>query len=101
MKEQLAEAASEWGIDPKAEMYKLPAMHAGSYAERDAEITLGLWQELKKEIIQQDLEDIFDLRDRPLPCLVDMRFKGVRVDIERAQAMKKSLIAEEKEILSI
>jgi DNA polymerase-1 len=96
----LAEAASEWGIDPKAEMYKLPAMHAGSYAERDAEITLGLWQELKKEIIQQDLEDIFDLETDLFPCLVDMRFKGVRVDIERAQAMKKSLIAEEKEILS-
>ena len=29
MKEHYAEAASEWGIDPKAEMYKLPAMHAG------------------------------------------------------------------------
>ena len=71
----LAEAAEEWGIDPKAEMYKLPAMHAGSYAERDAEITLGLWQELKKEIIHQDLEDIFDLETDLFPCLVDMRFK--------------------------
>ena len=57
----LAEAASEWGIDPKSEMYKLPSMHVGSYAERDAEITLGLWQEMKKEIIHQDLEDVFDL----------------------------------------
>ena len=47
----LAEAAQEWGIDPKAEMYKLPAMHVGAYAERDAEVTLGLWQELKREII--------------------------------------------------
>ena len=37
----LAEAAEEWGIDPKAEMYKLPAMHVGSYAERDAEVTFG------------------------------------------------------------
>ena len=42
----LAEAASEWGIDPKAEMYKLPAMHVGAYAERDAEVTFGLWQEM-------------------------------------------------------
>ena len=95
----LAEAAQEWGIDPKAEMYKLPAMHVGAYAERDAEVTLGLWQELKKEIIQQDLEDIFDLETDLFPCLVDMRFKGVRVDIEGAQALKKLLITEEKEIL--
>ena len=46
----LQEAAKEWGIDPKAEMYKLPSLFVGEYAEKDAEITLALWQELKKEI---------------------------------------------------
>ena len=95
----LAEAASEWGIDPKAEMYKLPAMHVGSYAERDAEVTLGLWQEMKKEIISQDLEDIFDLESDLFPCLVDMRFKGVRVDIEKAHAMKKEFKTAEQNLL--
>ena len=95
----LAEAAEEWGIDPKSEMYKLPAMHVGAYAERDAEVTLGLWQEMKKEIISQDLEDIFDLESDLFPCLVDMRFKGVRVDAERAHAMKAELISQEKELL--
>ena len=33
----LQEAAKDWGVDPKAEMYKLPAMYVGEYAERDAE----------------------------------------------------------------
>ena len=96
----LAEAASGWGIDPKGEMYKLPAMHVGFYAERDAELTLGLWQEFKKEIINQDLEAIFDLETDLFPCLVDMRFKGVRVDVERAQALKKQLMTEENELLT-
>ena len=96
----LNEAAEGWGIDPKAEMYKLPAMHVGAYAERDAEITLGLWQELKKEIINQDLEDIFDLETELFPCLVDMRFKGVRVDVERAHQMKKDFIKQENELLT-
>ena len=95
----LAEAAEEWGIDPKSEMYKLPAMHVGAYAERDAEVTLGLWQEMKKEIINQDLEDIFDLESDLFPCLVDMRFKGVRVDVERAHQMKKEFVTQEKELL--
>jgi DNA polymerase I-like protein with 3'-5' exonuclease and polymerase domains len=95
----LAEAASEWGIDPKSEMYKLPAMHAGAYAERDAEVTFGLWQEMKKEIISQDLEDIFDLESDLFHCLVDMRFKGVRVDIERAHQMKKEMKTAEQELL--
>ena len=95
----LAEAASEWGIDPKSEMYKLPAMHAGAYAERDAEVTLGLWQEMKKEIINQDLEDIFDLESDLFHCLVDMRFKGVRVNIERAHQMKKEMKTAEQDLL--
>ena len=96
----LAEAAEEWGIDPKAEMYKLPAMHVGAYAERDAEATFGLWQEMKKEIISQDLEDIFDLETELFPCLVDMRFKGVRVDIDKAQAMKKEFKQAEYDLLN-
>ena len=96
----LAEAASEWGIDPKSEMYKLPSMHVGSYAERDAEITLGLWQEMKKEILHQDLEDIFDLETELFPCLVDMKFKGVRVDLDKAHLMKKQLVKEERDLLT-
>ena len=95
----LAEAAAEWGINPKSEMYKLPSMHVGAYAERDAEVTLGLWQEMKKEIINQDLEDIFDLESDLFPCLVDMRFKGVRVDVERAHKMKKEFKKAEQDLL--
>ena len=60
----LYEAAKSWGVDPKAEMYKLPAMYVGAYAERDAQLTLELWQELKKEILHQDIEDIFDMETK-------------------------------------
>ena len=58
----LYEAAKSWGVDPKAEMYKLPAMYVGAYAERDAQLTLELWQELKKEIIHQDIQAIFKMK---------------------------------------
>ena len=70
----LYEAAKSWGVDPKAEMYKLPAMYVGAYAERDAQLTLELWQELKKEIVHQDIEDIFNMETKLFPVLVDMRF---------------------------
>jgi len=96
----LSEAAAEWGIDPKSEMYKLPSLNVGAYAERDAEATFGLWQEMKKEIISQDTQSIFDLETDLFPCLVDMRFKGVRVDVEGAQKLKKTLIEEERAILT-
>jgi DNA polymerase I-like protein with 3'-5' exonuclease and polymerase domains len=95
----LYEAAKSWGVDAKAEMYKLPAMYVGDYAEKDAELTLELWQELKKEIIHQDISSIFNLETELFPCLVDMRFLGVRVDVEGAQQLKQQLVAQEKELL--
>jgi len=97
----LYEAAKSWGVDAKAEMYKLPAIYVGEYAEKDAEITLELWQELKKEINHQDLNSIFELETELFPCLVDMRFLGVRVDIEAAHQLKDKLSLEEKECLQI
>jgi DNA polymerase I-like protein with 3'-5' exonuclease and polymerase domains len=95
----LAETAKEWGIDPKSEMYKLPAMYVGEYAEQDARLTLELWQEMKKEIIAQDIESIFQLETSLFPCLVDMRFLGVRVDIEAAHQLKQKLVQEENQCL--
>jgi len=95
----LYEAAKSWGVDPKAEMYKLPAMYVGAYAERDAQLTFELWQECKKEILHQDLGSIFDLETDLFPCLVDMRFLGVRVNQEQAAIEKKTLIEQEKKML--
>jgi DNA polymerase I-like protein with 3'-5' exonuclease and polymerase domains len=97
---ELINAAKEWGVDPKAEMWKLPAMYVGSYAERDAELTLQLWQHLQKEISNQDLAAIFDLETNLFPCLVDMKFNGVRVDVEKAHKLKEQLASEEKQILT-
>ena len=95
----LYEAAKSWGGDPKAEMYKLPAMYVGAYAERDAQLTLELWQELKKEIIHQDIQSIFKMEMELFPCLVDMRFLGVRVNQEQAAIEKKTLVEQEKKML--
>ncbi len=97
----LYEAAKSWGVDPKAEMYKLPAIYVGAYAEKDAELTLELWQELKKEILHQDIQSIFELETELFPCLVDMRFLGVRVDEEGAHQLKQQLVAQEKECLQL
>ena len=60
----LKEAAESWGIDPKKELYKLPAMYVGNYAEKDAELTLELFKVLSREISKQNLTNVFDLRYR-------------------------------------
>ena len=54
---------------------------------------------MKKEIMSQDIEDIFNLETELFPCLVDMRFLGVRVDMDAAHRLKEELVAEEKQCL--
>ena len=95
----LYKAAKEFGVDPKKEMYKLPSMHVGEYAEYDARLTYDLYVFNKKEIDEQNLHDIYDLETRLQPCLIDMRANGVRVDLEQAEVAKKLLSKREKELM--
>jgi len=96
---ELNQVAKEWGLDPKADMWKLPSMYVGNYAERDAELTLNLWKIMQKELIDQDLGSIFELETDLFPCLVDMKFKGVRVDVEGAHKLKQQLASKEEILL--
>ena len=95
----LNEAAKSRGLDPKAEMWKLPASEVGAYAEKDAELTFKLWQHVKKLLVEDDCEDIFNLETDLFPCLVDMRFLGVRVDVTRANQLKKELTTQEERLI--
>ena len=96
---ELNEAAKEWGVDPKADMWKLPAMYVGNYAERDAELTLNLWKVMQKELNDQDLGSIFELETDLFPCLVDMKFLGVKVDVSKAHELKRQLTLQEEMLL--
>lgn len=91
-------AAKEFGIDPKAAMYKLPAKYVGAYAEQDAVATLKLWERLKIELERQDLWAIWNLENGLIPCMLDMRSRGVRVDLEKAEANKRFIQTKTKEM---
>jgi len=95
----LYEAAQDFGVDAKAEMHLLPAMYVGPYAEQDAAVTLKLWQTLKVEIIKQELTSVFNLETELLPVLFQMKKRGVRVDIEKAERVKEDFKNTEKKIL--
>jgi len=95
----LREAAAAHGVDPKAEMWKLPAEHVGHYAEQDARLTLLLWQRFKQELQTQSLSTIWELEKELLPVLIKMRQRGVRVQVALAEKLKKEMSSQEKEIL--
>jgi len=95
----LVEAAREFGIDPKAEMWKMPAMYVGPYAETDAVLTLELWNYFSVQLGKEDLWDIANLELDLLPCLVDMTFRGVRVDTNRVERTRDVLLKREKAVM--
>ena len=91
-------AAAEWGLDPKAEMYKLPPVFVGRYAEQDAGMTLRLWERLKIDLKEQDLWNIWELETGLIPLMCDMRQRGVRVDVGRAEQAKRLFKQKSEEI---
>jgi DNA polymerase I-like protein with 3'-5' exonuclease and polymerase domains len=95
----LKSAAEEFGVDPKSGMWKLPPRYVGAYAEHDAAITLRLWNELRKEITKEECSGIFELETRLTPLLLDMKTEGVRVDLKKAEQVKKELAALEKSLV--
>jgi DNA polymerase I-like protein with 3'-5' exonuclease and polymerase domains len=96
----LTEAARDFGVDPKAELWKLPSMHVGPYAEVDAELTLELWNFFKPLITKEDLWSVVDLELDVLPVLIDMTWKGVRIDQNRVERTRDFLLKEEKAMLA-
>lgn len=95
----LRDAAAQFGVDPKGELWKLPAMYVGEYAEQDAALTLKLYNYMKIEIASQDLGSIVDLESRLTPILVGMTLRGVRFDADGAEKLKKTLAEKEEDAL--
>tara|TARA_R100001443_G_scaffold24201_4_gene36425 strand:- start:6888 stop:8771 length:1884 start_codon:yes stop_codon:yes gene_type:complete len=96
----LIEAAQVYGINPKAEMYRLPPEYVGNYAEQDADLTYRLWQKLSEDIDSENVGKIYELESSLIPVLIDMRNRGVRIDLDRTEKVKKELRKKENQITS-
>jgi len=83
----LRQAAAEFGYHPKKEMWRLPAMFVGNYAEDDAALTLKLWQQFKILMRQEEVESIFELESRLQPVLINMTLRGIRFDRQRCEQL--------------
>ena len=95
----LYKAAIEYAADAKAEMYKMPAMNVGPYAEQDAVLTLKLYNKFLQLIKDEEMMTVYDLEMSLFPTIFKMIQKGVRVDLEKADITEKDLIKREKKIL--
>jgi DNA polymerase I-like protein with 3'-5' exonuclease and polymerase domains len=105
---ELKEEAAQRGLDAKAELWKMPAMAVGFYAEQDAVLTLKLWHHLKTFVKKEQLQTIWNTEMELLPILIKMREIGIRIDLDKAEILKKqfktlesSLITEIKKLSGV
>ena len=92
--------------DPMSNMHKLPYHLVKDYAEQDVNLTLKLWKLFDTKLLDEVLytktklngskesktcRKIFNLETKLFPCLVDMKFKGVKIDVAKAKIFGKWL----------
>ena len=102
--------------DPMTSMHKLPYHLVKDYAEQDVNLTLKLWELFDTKHLDEVLytkhnkdgskefktcRKIFQLETKLFPCLVDMKFKGVRIDVEKAKTFGKLLEKRRDNLLKI
>ena len=112
-KYDLYERASSEGIkDPMSNMHKLSYDLVKDYAKQDVDLTLKLWNLFNKKLDKTlytkaennkvyTCRNIFELETRLFPCLVDMKFKGVRIDTQKLEHLGKRLRRRRDNLLSI
>jgi len=97
-KYDLQQKTLEWSggtvKDPMTNMHKLPASIVKEYAKQDVDLTFKLWNLFNKKIDevlytkddgeQKTCRQIFELETKLFLCLVDMKFKGVKIDTAQA-----------------
>lgn len=91
---ELRLAASDWGVNPKKELWKLPGRFASNYAKRDVILPLEILRKQERMIESEDIQAIFDLESKVLPVLLRMRRRGVLIDQAQLQRVEDFAVVE-------
>lgn len=91
----LREAAAAMGLDPKRikeHIHLMPARLVGPYAEQDAVATLMAAERMLPQLDANGLMDAFLMECELSPHILEMRQRGIRVDIDRADQNQARLL---------
>jgi len=113
-KYDLQQKTLEWSggmvKDPMSNMHKLPTYVVEEYAKQDVDLTLRLWELFDKKLDEvlyikpetnenKTCRKIFELETKLFPCLVEMKFKGVKIDVQKATAFGEHLKKRKRQVI--
>jgi DNA polymerase I-like protein with 3'-5' exonuclease and polymerase domains len=82
----------------KNHIWRFPADTIRPYATQDARMTLKLWIKVWEMIQAESLVPIFELETKLLTVLLEMRWRGIPVDLDKAAQAADKYRREEKRI---
>ena len=97
----LAEAAKKLGLkntkkdNVKSHLMIIDPKIVGIYATQDACLTRKLWDHFNPMMIEQELNEVYQLECDLIPILIAMRMRGVRVDVRQCELEQALLVQEE------
>lgn len=77
-------------------IWRCPPTLVGAYAESDAALPLAIIKQQWHYLEKYNLLEVFSIECRLIDLLVDMRFKAVRVDLDKANKAHDDLIVIER-----
>jgi DNA polymerase-1 len=83
------------GKDQGGNIYRCPPSVVGPYACEDAVLPIEIFQQQQHALEKADLLSLFLLECDLIPLLVDMRFRGMPVDVIAAEEARGQLIESE------
>ena len=78
-----------------ANIYRAPPVLVGPYGESDARVPFLVHDKQMKIIQAEGLDRVYDLERALVPLLLEMRWRGVRVDVDKAHQVREELVARE------
>jgi DNA polymerase I-like protein with 3'-5' exonuclease and polymerase domains len=85
---------------PQNHLWQLPARYVGAYAEADATNTLRLFEELDPILDQENTRGAYRLECDLLPMVLEMRRRGVRIDVAAAERARDFFLGKRDAILA-
>jgi len=100
----LKEAAMAAGFPkktkPQSFLWQLPARFVGLYAERDPAATLALYEDLNPILDQENTRAAYRLEVDLLPMCLEMRRRGIRIDIAGAEQRRDLILSKRDAVLA-
>lgn len=75
----------------KANLWRLPARYVGLYGEGDADLPLRIFKLQEPKLRDEGLWDLFVMETELVDLLLEMRFKGIPVNVELAEQVADEL----------